>query len=234
MMSTARWRHRPRTLRCRSSWARFRSGAPASRSSSPSSPSTRPRPLPASSSSKPRSHARMWTIDTPLANARRFLAGQPASHGLAKRLDMQRSSSHRLTQSFVGSAIRTVRSFVSYSDAEPRQSHLSGSGLFVPFERSRNSRPPCAHAPIPPHFPGIFPVIGGCGATFLDEAFNMQSPWMQNLSVLLTRDASCWNLSVRAPSRILNTVNHHQCRTAATISTGPRSRRRSGPDLPPR
>ena len=58
-----------------------------------------------------------------------------------------------------------------------RQSHLSGSGLFVPFERSRNSRPPCAHAPIPPHFPGIFPAIGGCGATFLDEAFNMQSPW---------------------------------------------------------
>ena len=59
----------------------------------------------------------------------------------------------------------------------PRQSHLSGSGLFVPSERSRNSRPPCAHAPIPPHFPGIFPAIGGCGATFLDEAFNMQSPW---------------------------------------------------------
>ena len=48
----------------------------------------------------------------------------------------------------------------------PRQSHLSGSGLFVPFERSRNSRPPCAHAPIPPHFPGIFPAIRGCGAAF--------------------------------------------------------------------
>ena len=47
-----------------------------------------------------------------------------------------------------------------------RQSHLSGSGLFVPFERSRNSRPPCAHAPIPPHLPGIFPAIGGCGAAF--------------------------------------------------------------------
>ena len=61
----------------------------------------------------------MWTIDTPLANARRFLAGQPASHGSAKRLDMQRSSSHRITQSFVGSAIRTVRFFASYSDAEP-------------------------------------------------------------------------------------------------------------------
>ena len=47
-----------------------------------------------------------------------------------------------------------------------RQSHLSGSGLFVPFERSRNSRPPCAHALIPPHFPGISPAIGGCGAAF--------------------------------------------------------------------
>ena len=47
-----------------------------------------------------------------------------------------------------------------------RQSHLRGGGLFVLFDRCRNSPLPCAHAPIPPRVPGTCLPLGGCGASF--------------------------------------------------------------------
>ena len=69
-----------------------------------------------------------------------------------------------------------------------RQSHLSDSGLFVPFERSRNSRP---HAPTLP-FPRTFPASSlrseAAEPPSLDEAFNMQSPWVPLPFVFTRKD----------------------------------------------
>ena len=73
--------------------------------------------------------------------------------------------------SFFG-RVQTGQADFLFHAGRARQSHLSDSGLLMPFERSRNSRPPCAHA-----FPASSLRSEAAEPPSLDEAFNMQSPW---------------------------------------------------------